>query len=370
MAGAHGNRTHPRPETDPADGFEDRGRHQPPSAPESRTSRSAGIIAGPPPRGTRPPRKDEFVDPDRFDDEFARRAKPPRTRTEAPPKDAGASARLHLGLDLGGSRLRAALLDPHLVSKRLVTAGGGNARAVDVAGLERALRAALRALETQEPGFVDRLDVIAIGAAGAGSDDARARVVAALHPVLPGRDAFVVTDAEAALAGVTDDPAARGTVAVIAGTGSIAVGRASDGAFVRAGGLGFPAGDEGGGAWIGRSAVERGLVRAAIAADDAPGFARLVSGLAERAEAGEREVRKLFGDAARHLATIVFEVIDRVAPRDDVRIGLHGGLFDAGDLVRAPLETAIRVRVPGATIASLEVAVVRAALVARGSPLP
>jgi len=46
---------------------------------------------------------------------------------------------------------------------------------------------------------------------------------------------------------------------LIAGTGSIALGRASSGAMVRSGGHGYMLGDEGSAAWIGRTAVARVL---------------------------------------------------------------------------------------------------------------
>jgi N-acetylglucosamine kinase-like BadF-type ATPase len=46
---------------------------------------------------------------------------------------------------------------------------------------------------------------------------------------------------------------------LIAGTGSLALGRAKDGRLVRAGGLGYLLGDEGAAAWIGRTAIARTL---------------------------------------------------------------------------------------------------------------
>jgi N-acetylglucosamine kinase-like BadF-type ATPase len=46
---------------------------------------------------------------------------------------------------------------------------------------------------------------------------------------------------------------------LIAGTGSMALGRAADGRLVRAGGLGYQLGDEGAAAWIGRTAIARTL---------------------------------------------------------------------------------------------------------------
>ncbi|MDR2158606.1 MAG: hypothetical protein LBP23_00905, partial [Treponema sp.] len=44
---------------------------------------------------------------------------------------------------------------------------------------------------------------------------------------------------------------------LIAGTGSVALGRSGDGRLVRSGGLGYMLGDEGSAAWIGRTAIAR-----------------------------------------------------------------------------------------------------------------
>ncbi|GHU78019.1 N-acetylmuramic acid/N-acetylglucosamine kinase [Spirochaetia bacterium] len=46
---------------------------------------------------------------------------------------------------------------------------------------------------------------------------------------------------------------------LIAGTGSVALGRSADGKLVRAGGLGYMLGDEGAAAWIGKTAIARSL---------------------------------------------------------------------------------------------------------------
>src|SRR5690606_29898485 len=64
-------------------------------------------------------------------------------------------------------------------------------------------------------------------------------------------------------------------VLVYAGTGSVAVHVAGDGAIVRAGGHGYLIDDAGGGYWIGREALKR-LLRAADAIG-APPTGRLAS---------------------------------------------------------------------------------------------
>ena len=77
-----------------------------------------------------------------------------------------------------------------------------------------------------------------------------------LSEILPSDHTLVTDDASIALAGATaDEPG----VVVIAGTGSIAWGRDSEGNTARAGGWGYLFGDEGGGFWIARQALRAAL---------------------------------------------------------------------------------------------------------------
>jgi glucosamine kinase len=77
-----------------------------------------------------------------------------------------------------------------------------------------------------------------------------------LSEILASDRTLVTDDAFIALAGATaDEPG----VVVIAGTGSIAWGRNSEGNTARAGGWGYLFGDEGGGFWIARQALRAAL---------------------------------------------------------------------------------------------------------------
>lgn len=95
---------------------------------------------------------------------------------------------------------------------------------------------------------------LALSSAGIDTRDMRAGFEAAL------RERFaqvrLVSDGEAALLGCFGDHA--GAV-VSVGTGVVAHARAANGATTALGGWGWPAGDRGGGAWLGRRAVEEFL---------------------------------------------------------------------------------------------------------------
>jgi len=92
-----------------------------------------------------------------------------------------------------------------------------------------------------------------VGAAGAGRSQEQAELEAALVEAGVARHVRVLADGEVALA------AAFGTgpgILVNAGTGSIAYARDPSGELHRAGGYGWQLGDEGGGYWLGRRALD------------------------------------------------------------------------------------------------------------------
>jgi len=167
---------------------------------------------------------------------------------------------------------------------------------------------------------------------------------------------LIVNDALVALvAGVGDNPG----VVLVAGTGSIAYGRDAAGRAARSGGWGYLLGDEGGGFWIGRSALaavvrqfdgrapatlltdlvlaemrlasptelihaiyDKGLQRRAIA-----GIAAVVQ---RAADAGDAVASEILTKAGAELTAAAASVIGRLGMRGDVfRTVLAGGIFRA-----------------------------------------
>ncbi len=182
------------------------------------------------------------------------------------------------------------------------------------------------------------------------------------------RSLEVVTDADIALYGATNG--APGLV-LIAGTGSICCGRNARGKRVCAGGWGPLAGDEGGGTWLARRALQavaqatdgRGpatsLCRAAcayfnVAAPDdlslaiyAPnmtndriaGFGRNVI---EEARAGDDVASTIITDAGRELGNAAIAVIRKLnMERERFQVAYVGGVFRAGELILEPLREVI-----------------------------
>ena len=156
-----------------------------------------------------------------------------------------------LGLDIGGSRTRARLMD----ADRLLAQAEGpgtNAVAVSREAVERRLAALLERLDGPRP------VACCAGAAGAEVPEAKALLEQVLRGLLPGCLVTVVHDTRLVLAAAGLDAG----IALIAGTGSVAYGRTLSGGEAMVGGWGWLLGDEGGGAWVVREAAREVMRRA------------------------------------------------------------------------------------------------------------
>lgn len=161
---------------------------------------------------------------------------------------------LFLVSDSGGTHTRA--LVATAAGKILGTgsSGGGNAFAVGKRAASENLRRTLR-MAMQDAGVrASRLSSIVIGTASVTSDGKNAAPIEAeLRAFLRNDYVRVVGDARIALEGAL---AGEPGVVTVAGTGSIVLGRNVCGTFVRVGGWGPLAGDEGSAQWLGRRALQ------------------------------------------------------------------------------------------------------------------
>ena len=143
----------------------------------------------------------------------------------------------------------------------------------------------------------------------------------------------VLADAQAALLG------ALGTepgLLVLAGTGSIVIGRDARGRWARAGGFGPLLGDEGSAFWIGRE-----WLRATTGGEDFLPVRRLVTGpdavkrvaalapsVLARARRGDRTARGIVRDAQEQLARLALDVARQLRLPRPVVVSWAGGVLD------------------------------------------
>lgn len=143
----------------------------------------------------------------------------------------------------------------------------------------------------------------------------------------------VLSDAQAALLGALGE---RPGLLVLAGTGSIVIGRNARGRWGRAGGFGPLLGDEGSGFWLGREwlrATTEGEdfepVRALVRAPDAVArIAALAPRVLARARAGDRRAQAIVRDAQRHLARFAGVVARRLRLDTPVSVSWAGSVLE------------------------------------------
>lgn len=279
-------------------------------------------------------------------------------------KRRAASNDLFLGVDGGGTKTLVVMLDGEnkIVSEGL--AGASNPLRVGietaVANIAEATNSACDKIGRNPI----EINSAACGLAGVRRMDLRLRVRERIAQKLGVNLIEVVTDAEIALYGATKDKAG---LVIIAGTGSICLGRNEKGEKAVAGGWGPLAGDEGSGAGIARRALQAiakasdgrgrptkltekameyfraGKSEDILVAIYAPqidnvkiaGFAKSV---VEAALEGDEAAREIMDEAGRELGIAANAVIRRLKlERKTFSVAKVGSIFRAGEIIAAPL---------------------------------
>ncbi|WP_406306330.1 ATPase [Streptomyces sp. NBC_00885] len=286
-----------------------------------------------------------------------------------------------LGVDSGGSALRAALADaadPERLetaeSREPVRTGSGG---IDAHHLLDQLLPMARALLERTGG--GSLSAVAIGAAGMATlgGALRAELPAALDRSLGVRRLALAADAVTAYAGALGQ---RPGAVVAAGTGMIAMGTDLR-AWHRADGWGHLLGDCGGGAWIGRAGLEaalrahdgrRGGSSALLTrmesvfgpAQELPGLlyprsdrpavlASFAPEVAGCAAAGDEVSAGILAAAARHVAESASAVCPPVSEDPEgSQVALTGGLLKLGEPLLKPLRAELAGQLPHARLVS------------------
>jgi N-acetylglucosamine kinase-like BadF-type ATPase len=154
-----------------------------------------------------------------------------------------------LGIDAGGTKTVCLLADEQGRVLADARGGGANLQASGELAVEKVLYQVMDAVLANREGMPA---AICLGIAGVDrpqDTEAMRGIMRRIGFKIP---TLIVNDALVALvAGAGEDPG----VVLVAGTGSIAYGRNRAGRAARAGGWGYLLGDEGGGFWIGRSAL-------------------------------------------------------------------------------------------------------------------
>jgi len=265
------------------------------------------------------------------------------------------------GIDGGATRARAVIVDGHGREMARAEMAGAVASELDATPAAGAIARVVEAAAA-EAGVALPLLALWAGMAGAGREAARSAVEGVLKDLGLAASVHVGTDAEAAFS------AAFGSapgILLIAGTGSMALARASDGTEVRVGGWGALLGDEGSGFWIAMQALgcvaraedgrgrrtelrDRVLTRLGLPTARAlipwaeqagkAGIASLAPDVLAVAQDGDAVAGAIRADALVALRDHVVAVVDRLGDQGArLPVALWGGLVQPGGPLRGPL---------------------------------
>jgi N-acetylglucosamine kinase-like BadF-type ATPase len=274
------------------------------------------------------------------------------------------SRNLYLGVDGGGTKTHAVLLDDEKNLLGEGVTGAGNPLRV---GVENAIKNIFSAVEkASDAANRSKIDIVSaqLGLAGVRREDLRYLIRNRFRETLRIRKVEVTTDAEIALYAATEG---KEGLVIIAGTGSICMGRNAKGEMTSAGGWGPLAGDEGGGAGIARRALQAiakssdgrgkptkladyavdyfraGRLEDLSVAIYAPqvdnariaGFAQFVS---QAAAENDEVAAEILAEAGRELGLAASAVIKKLKlQRRKFPIGKVGSVFKSGELITQPL---------------------------------
>jgi N-acetylglucosamine kinase len=230
----------------------------------------------------------------------------------------------YLGIDGGGSKTAFLLVDEYYNELCHIHTGPSNWISVGKETAQAAIRDGLSQL-SEHP------DVICGGFAGAARPEGASFYKEVLSSLVPNATIIIESDAFiASIGAIGVDPG----ILLIAGTGSIVIGRSHEGSMFRVGGWGPHFGDDGSGFWIGREAV-RSALRAVDSHSD-QSFARHIA-----QSLGLKSVTEIVGAWAAGRIGVpeiagLFPEIVRLHPAEPV----NHILSDAASQLRALVEIA------------------------------
>ncbi|MBI1808398.1 MAG: hypothetical protein HYR75_00755 [Gemmatimonadetes bacterium] len=293
-----------------------------------------------------------------------------------------------IGVDGGGTKTTVVVADGAGAELASVTGAasavrpGESARSADV--IEQLVRDALEMAGHAE----STPAAMCVGVAGVGRDAEYSAFLMEMTDRGLAEELVVLPDAMVAFADAFADEAG---ILLIAGTGSVAYGRAPGGKMARCGGWGPICGDEGSGGWIGRRALsivtatadEREPATALLgvilthlqaetpdelvawaAAATVADIAALAEPVMQAAANGDLRANSLCALAAEelviHIRTLARQLF--TDERAAIPVALAGGLLRRGSYLRKLVEMRLKSAVPGTQLHSDDVVPVRGAI--------
>lgn len=283
--------------------------------------------------------------------------------------------RCWLGLDGGGTKLRLQYKGEDGHTSSLV---GLSSNPYGVGGevAQEHIAALVNEMLAKEHSSYDEVQAVVLGSAGMGRKQEQKDFSLFLEHLCPEAVVHVTTDAEIFLVGALSCPSG---FALIAGTGSIAIGRNYQGTIVRTGGYGWRIGDPGSGYGLADDAIRaalqssEGLLPTTRLTEAVKGFFGLKElsdiitlkndekttkgsialfgpEVLEYAEHGDAVAKDIVKKAANDLARFVEATMHRLPPPWNAELALGGGMLSHEGIFLTLVKESIRQRCPNLTI--------------------
>jgi N-acetylglucosamine kinase-like BadF-type ATPase len=293
--------------------------------------------------------------------------------------------RFVMGFDGGGTKTECAVMDETGRMRALGRSGPSNPMRVGFGGALAAVCEASRLAMQETKLTLGDVGAVCAGLAGTAQPESERKMQKLLAEEFPGKLVKVCTDLDLTLEATGDGPA----IVLVAGTGSAAVGRQKNGAIVRMGGHGPLLGDEGSAYDVGRRAAIAALREADLGrADSALGkkmlrelrvggweevhlrvytvpdevFPRLFPVIAAAADDGDSEARTFLEHAARELAGLVGDLVERLELKEQKFLLVKsGGMVGRSEYFDRLLDQRLKAAAPHAEFGELAVSAAEAA---------
>ncbi len=278
----------------------------------------------------------------------------------------------YIGIDGGGTKTAVVIGKNDGVCLSTLEKSGCSHKAIGVDGVVSIISDSIIEITKSIGASIDECAGCCIGLPCFGeAPEADAEITERLKMAFPRIPMLIVNDVVVGWAGSLE--CSEG-VHLVAGTGAISYGRTSDGREARANGWSEFFGDEGSCYWIGKQAMSlfsqqadgrkpKGalyeIVRNELNLKSDLEFIDVVENnyapyrdkvasfqlFAQKAALlGDNEAKKLYSQAAQHLADSAFAIIKKLGwENKNVPVSYYGGLFKTGDLILDPLKDCLKV---------------------------
>ena len=273
----------------------------------------------------------------------------------------------YIGIDGGGTKTAVAIGKNDGVVLKTIEKSGCSHKAIGIEGVVNIIADSIREITQSINVSTDDCAGCCIGLPCYGeTPDADKEITEKLKMTFPHIPMYIVNDVVVGWAGSLE--CGEG-IHLVAGTGAISYGRSNAGKEARANGWSEFFGDEGSCYWVGRQAMslfsqeadgrkpkgalyeiivnEFGLKNDIdfiniVEKDYAPYRHKVASFqlfAAKAASEGDEEVKKLYAQAAHHLADSAYAIIKQLGwENKNIPVSYYGGLFKTGDLILTPLK--------------------------------